>query len=400
MRPRLFTFRNAFLVVLAGTIFGGLGFWIKAGMPLPGQGVPSTAGKLVWVSDRAGSPDLWMMDGATGENVQPLTSDAADDRSPQFHPSGNEVAFVSNRSGVSPQVFLMDAAPGRKAIRLTNTGSAKSDPSFHKDGHLVYLDAGKVLEQDVAAQDVHAVFPEPDSKNFLAEFLSTGGVSQAVPLAGEDGRYALVMNAEGGQALLYYKHSEENHADITITLVTKGEHITIVADKSGGCVAAVDGADPVPQPFVITSPEKMAMMVQTGDMRSPDAIQVRPQSGARGLVQFDANGTPVAGVPLTNQVDSLAVTPDGQALILASEDPKTPGVLYLPVATQGQPVPLFEKPARQLSISPDGKYVAFVSGKDVYVSEVQGNGQAKNLTGGKGNNSQPVWSPQVAGQKK
>ena len=69
MRPKLLTPRNAILFLLAFTILVGLVRWVQNGMRLPGQGVPSTAGKLVFVSTRNGHPDLWMMDRDGGNAV-------------------------------------------------------------------------------------------------------------------------------------------------------------------------------------------------------------------------------------------------------------------------------------------------------------------------------------------
>jgi hypothetical protein len=87
MRPRLFTPLKVLLFLVAVGVFGSMAYWLSIGAPLPGTGVPSTAGKIVFVSDRDGHPDLWMMDAATGENAVAITSDDAVDRQPVFNAS-------------------------------------------------------------------------------------------------------------------------------------------------------------------------------------------------------------------------------------------------------------------------------------------------------------------------
>src|SRR5687768_11731047 len=115
MRPRLVTPRNIALLLLACVIAGGLFRWLSLGAPLPGRAIATTAGKIVFVSDRSGHKDLWMMDGTTGANAVALTDDEPEDRQPSFSPDGKTVVFTSaNRNGVSPQVYAMDATPNAR----------------------------------------------------------------------------------------------------------------------------------------------------------------------------------------------------------------------------------------------------------------------------------------------
>lgn len=395
MRPRLFTLRNALLLFLAAGVFGGLSYWIRGGMPLPWAGVPSTAGKIAFVSDRNGQPDIWMMDGKDGANAAALTSDAAEDRHPVFSPNGAEVAFASaNRSGVSPQIFLMDAAPGRRPIRLTNSSSAKSSPYYAPEGHLVYLDAGKVIEQDVTAQDTHAVFPEPDQKNLLSTFVSAGGIEQAVSLDGEDEQFALVMNVEGGQMLLYWRHDDTRPELLRLLIVGRAYRIHVAPLTDGGCIAAFQDGGPLPEPIPVLTPEIAQVMAQGQENPLLQvAPEVKPIKGMNVLAQLNAEGVPQSGVPIPIAIDAVTAAPDGSGAVLTVEgDTKNAGVYYLRPAEQ-KISRLFDQPAREPALSPDGKAVAFVSGKDIYRASLEGEPDVKNLTGGKGANSAPNWSP-------
>jgi hypothetical protein len=110
MRPR-FTLRKMLLLALACAIFGGLAYWLSQGAPIRGfaEGVPSTAGKIAFVSDRNGSPDLWMMDGKDGAGAVALTSGPGEDTAPAWSRNGGQIAFISDRREGAPQVFLMSA---------------------------------------------------------------------------------------------------------------------------------------------------------------------------------------------------------------------------------------------------------------------------------------------------
>jgi len=55
---------------------------------------------LVFVSDRSGNPDLWVVSWKGGTPVQ-LTFDPADDVQPDWSADGNTIVFLSNRSGAT-----------------------------------------------------------------------------------------------------------------------------------------------------------------------------------------------------------------------------------------------------------------------------------------------------------
>ena len=64
--------------------------------------------------------EIWVAN-ADGSGARRLTTSAASDTAPCWSPTGQEIAFTSNRSG-TPQIYLMDTE-GLNVRRLTTVGN-------------------------------------------------------------------------------------------------------------------------------------------------------------------------------------------------------------------------------------------------------------------------------------
>jgi tol-pal system beta propeller repeat protein TolB len=86
-----------------------------------------------------GNPDIWLLEGTTGEARARLTDHRAIDTSPTWSPDGRRIAFVSDRSGGGPQIFLMDDN-GDNQERLTYGSSYNTSPAWHPfSDHIAYV---------------------------------------------------------------------------------------------------------------------------------------------------------------------------------------------------------------------------------------------------------------------
>ncbi len=81
--------------------------------------VPGLAGRIIWVSDRDGTPDLYTMDAGGGDVVR-LTRDPDREEYPKVSPDRAQVAFISSRSG-KRELWVMPLAPGAAARQLTRS---------------------------------------------------------------------------------------------------------------------------------------------------------------------------------------------------------------------------------------------------------------------------------------
>jgi TolB protein len=72
--------------------------------------------------------DVWVAN-ADGSSPRRLTSGASQETAPCWSPTGQEIAFTSDRTG-SPQIYLMDA-DGLNVRRLTTVGSYNDAPAWN-----------------------------------------------------------------------------------------------------------------------------------------------------------------------------------------------------------------------------------------------------------------------------
>ncbi len=78
--------------------------------------------------------EIWLMD-ADGSDPRQMTQGRKHDTNPQFTPDGEEILFVSNRSGEG-QLFLIPLAGG-EARQLTDFAAGVADPACSPDGRWI-----------------------------------------------------------------------------------------------------------------------------------------------------------------------------------------------------------------------------------------------------------------------
>ena len=108
--------------------------------PLPEQ-------RIAFVSILEVIRNIWTMR-LDGSDKQHITDDPADDRTPVWSPSGDEIAFVSDRINSKYQIML-SSWDGRHNRIVTSSDRTKDSPSFSADGReVVFINSGKVYKVD------------------------------------------------------------------------------------------------------------------------------------------------------------------------------------------------------------------------------------------------------------
>lgn len=112
-------------VVAASSLAAVLG-----GAAAPSRAATTTVDKIVFVSNRGGSDDVYLMD-VDGGNVRQLTDDSAAEHGATISPDGTEVAYESAGDIFVKPVVATAAQP---ATQVTSTIEAEGRPAWSPDG--------------------------------------------------------------------------------------------------------------------------------------------------------------------------------------------------------------------------------------------------------------------------
>ncbi len=98
--------------------------------------------RIVFVSKRTGTEELYICDLATSRTRQITSLGAPASGSPKWSPDGKTIAF-DTRVGSSPDLYLVDADGGTPPRRLTDHSVAEVLPYWSPDGKTIYFNSNR-----------------------------------------------------------------------------------------------------------------------------------------------------------------------------------------------------------------------------------------------------------------
>jgi TolB protein len=173
---------------------------------------------LAWTRDgsmaavtlsKDGNPEIYLLEGTTGEVRARLTDDSGIDTSPSWSPDGKQIAFCSDRDG-TPQIWVM-GADGAGQRRLTFSGVYNTSPAWHPFGNYIAytgragasfqifrldLDTGEVRQLSPGGGDAESPDWSPDGR--LIAFSWNRGNRQDIYLMNPDGSGIRRLTTDGG----------------------------------------------------------------------------------------------------------------------------------------------------------------------------------------------------------
>ena len=346
-----------------------LAFSLGAVIPAQAQDRP------LWLRYSAISPDgqtiLFCYKGdiyrvpASGGQAVPLTISEAYDYSPVWSHDGKSIAFASDRFG-NFDVFVMPAAGG-EATRLTNHSGADIPSSFTADDERVLFTAS---HQDVVTnvQFPTGTFPElysvPVKGGEAALVLSQPAISATVNPAGDK----IIYHDQKGYESDWRKHHTSAVArDIWVFDLKTKKNTQLTTSK-------VEDRNPV---FAANGDDFYYLSEQSGSFNVYKSSLSKPAESA-ALTTFTKN--PVRFLSLSN-AGVLCYGFDGEIYTQA------PGAaakrVEIRIAEEGREVLTQNVPVQggitEMSLSPNGKEVAYVFRGEIFVGSVEG-GVAKRIT--------------------
>lgn len=329
-----------------------------------------TFDKVVFVSDRNGAQDIWIMD-PDGSNQQPLTRTSVRDFQPTWSPDGKRIMFVSDRSAGNAQIFVM-RPDGFRQRQITSSTGAKAFPTFSPDGfNIAYLTAGRVFAVDLTGGHERPILP-------------TAEQVQAMGMFDENMPYRFVCWASDSRTLGVIQQIRNLQFAQFVPRV--GDNPIVMSDPNNNPLAA----------------NRTAIAWSKTDLKL--AVALANTSGHHLVAISDTDTSrfqPILNMDGEIGPDSVDWAPDGRALAvgLARISPEgkvdAAGVIIVDVA-DGSITSIDEGEASDPRWSPDGKSILYVLKKDDKTDIWKYDLTAKksvNLTGGQGNNNSPAWGP-------
>jgi Tol biopolymer transport system component len=248
--------------------------------------LPATAtvsgdnGKIVFVTERDGNPEIYLME-PDGTGLVNLTNHPAQDREPAWSPDGRQIAFVSDRSGEFA-IYVMQA-DGSEVRRL----APGEEPDWSPDGDTIVFTRGS---RGIFASTLDGGETRLTDPTSLTPPMGISGISDASPAWSPD-----------GSRIVFVRKYQSPSARVTTALLT---------------VMGADGS------------QATALPAQGEHLFDPDwspdggLIVVSELSGignVPGVLMVAADGSSATTVPgLAGDERNVGWSPDGRKLVAAT----------------------------------------------------------------------------------
>ena len=376
---------------------GGEAVSLTDGMPYDNQPRYSPDGsEIVFVSDRDGSENLWLIDIASKETRQLTNGSTKSYESPEWLPDGNYVvAAMAENMAVrgdarNPKLWMWHVDGGTGVQIIKEPGSRRiTGPTPTPDGRHIWFAQRTNLWQ------YNAIFPQYQlgvyDRETGEQYTRSSRYGSAFrPTVSPDGAWLVYGTrheehtglrlrelATGEERWLAYPVTRDDQESVASSDVLPGMSFTpdsteVVVSYGGKIwrVPIAEGSDPIAVPF----------RVQT-------ELQIGPELAFKYPVSNDRRFT-------VRQIRDAVPSPDGSQVAFAALDR-----LYVVSLPDGEPRRLtsLEVIEAQPTWSPDGEWLAFVTwapdGGQLYKTRVDGSEAPTQLTTTSAIYQNPAWSP-------
>ncbi|MDQ2179694.1 S41 family peptidase [Marinifilum sp. D714] len=302
---------------------------------------------------------------AEGGVAYPLTTNTAYDYKPVWSPDGSTIAFASNRFG-NFDIYKVGVNGGTPE-RLTFYSGSESPSSFTPDGKHILFSA--LISDDTK----NVMFPSGALSELYSVPSNGGKISQILTTPALDAKYSnnmeyiLYRDSKG-----YEDHWRKHHT----SAVTRDIWLYNTKTQKHSMFSEFNGEDLYPV-FSADNNEIYYLSEKSGSFNVWKA-PVDNKSELTQISNFDKH--PVRFLSISNN-NKLCYSYNGE--IYTQEKGKDPVKLKVSLATDNKENAVsFERlsgGAREMSVSPNGKEVAFIVRGEVFVTSVE-YGTTKRIT--------------------
>jgi Tol biopolymer transport system component/C-terminal processing protease CtpA/Prc len=295
---------------------------------------------------------------STGGNAQQLTFHEAHDFMPQWSKDGKQIAFSSDRYG-NFDVFVMDANGG-PAKRLTYHSSDEVPFSFSSDNKSVIFGG---VRQDAVN---HRQFPTASQPELYSVPSNGGGISQIFTIPAEavqsnkDGSKMIYHDKKGGENEWRKHHKSSIARDIWVYDKKTDKHTQITSFYG-------ENRNPV---FADNEQSIYYLSEESGNFNI-HKMPLKEKAKGEQITKF--KNFPVRFLSSSNN-GLLSFSYDGELYTL--KPGSSPQKLNITINTQEKAnndgFVTINGGVREMSVSPDGKEVAFIARGEVFVTSVDG----------------------------
>ncbi|WP_439621086.1 amidohydrolase family protein [Hyphomonas sp.] len=384
-------------------VTGGKSMRLTSGMAFDGQPVWSPDGEtILFVSDRSGAENLWLMD-ADGNNLRQIS--LYDDNpvfiSPEWAPDGQSIIvtrYWADRNAYELWQFLPIVGDMGEVLRSTRAenGSDTSINSlgarFSPDGNTIYL--ASLSEGDpefnaLSAWGITRFDPETGEETVIvpAGVEGESTVPNFRPAISPDGQYLVFGERREGVTQLKVKHLGSS----VLRTLAEIDPDMILAGLTNDAIARYDFSSDGKAIYVNRQGRIDRVMLKSGEAQTvPFTADVSQKLGALGRHPAIIEEGPVRA----RLIQSPELSPDGKTLAFTAL-----GRLFLKALDGGQPQPV--RPPGVTGYHPswseDGSALAFVSwskeaGGDVWIATPDGR-FARTLSSDSTFYTHPVFTP-------
>ncbi|MCH7415402.1 S41 family peptidase [Belliella sp. R4-6] len=294
----------------------------------------------------------------TGGKATQITFHEAHDFMPVWSKDSEKIAFASDRYG-NFDVFIMDAAGGA-ASRLTYHSNDEMPYSFSSDGESVIFGG---VRQDLAE---HRQYPTGSQPELYKVPVKGGRVDQIWTIPAEyvkvsaDGKKMIYHDKKGGENEWRKKHQSAITRDIWIYDTETNSHKMLTT--FGG-----EDRNPVFGP----GEKEIYYLSEEGGSYNVFKMDVENPSQKKSLT--DLKDFPVRFLSIADN-GQMCFSYDGELYLL--KEGGSPEKIKVEIKTQSISNPdsyiAINGGVREMSISPDGKEIAFIARGEVFVTSVDG----------------------------